>query len=49
MKAMSVVPGTKTVRLVDRPEPSISAADEIKVRVPGRATSAPYSYLASTH
>jgi glucose 1-dehydrogenase len=33
MKAISVVPGTKTVRLVDRPVPSISAADEIKVRV----------------
>ena len=33
MKAISVVPGTKNVRLVDRPEPSISAADEIKVRV----------------
>lgn len=33
MKAISVVPGTKTVRLVDRPEPSISAPDEIKVRV----------------
>ncbi|HEU5407544.1 MAG TPA: alcohol dehydrogenase catalytic domain-containing protein, partial [Nitrospira sp.] len=33
MKAISIVPGTKNVRLVDRPEPSISAADEIKVRV----------------
>jgi glucose 1-dehydrogenase len=33
MKAISVIPGTKTVRLVDRPEPSISAPDEIKVRV----------------
>jgi threonine dehydrogenase-like Zn-dependent dehydrogenase len=33
MKAISVVPGTKTVRLVDRPEPSISVPDEIKVRV----------------
>ena len=33
MKAISVVPGTKTVRLVDRPEPSISGPDEIKVRV----------------
>lgn len=33
MKAISVVPGTKTVRLVERPEPSISAPDEIKVRV----------------
>jgi len=33
MKAISVVPGTKTVRLVDRPEPSLSVPDEIKVRV----------------
>src|SRR5437868_3407389 len=33
MKAISVIPGTKTVRLVDRPEPSISVPDEIKVRV----------------
>jgi threonine dehydrogenase-like Zn-dependent dehydrogenase len=33
MKAIAVVPGTKIVRLVDRPEPSISEADEIKVRV----------------
>ena len=33
MKAISVVPGTKTVRLVDRPEPSISVPDEIKLRV----------------
>jgi hypothetical protein len=33
MKAISVVPGTKTVRLVDRPEPSISVPNEIKVRV----------------
>ena len=33
MKAISVVTGTKPVRLVDRPEPSISVPDEIKVRV----------------
>ena len=33
MKAISVVPGTKIVRLVDRPEPLISVPDEIKVRV----------------
>lgn len=33
MKAISVVPGTKTVRLVDRPEPTISVPDEIKLRV----------------
>jgi glucose 1-dehydrogenase len=33
MRAIAVIPGTKTVRLVDRPEPSISGPDEIKVRV----------------
>ena len=33
MKAIPIVPGTKTVRLVDRPEPAISLPDEIKVRV----------------
>ena len=33
MKAIAVVPGTKTVRVVDRPEPSIAAPDEIKLRV----------------
>jgi glucose 1-dehydrogenase len=33
VKAISVVPGTKTVRLVERPEPSISLPDEIKLRV----------------
>lgn len=33
MKAIAVVPGTKTVRLVDRPEPSIALPDEIKLRV----------------
>lgn len=35
MKAIAVIPGTSTVRLVDRPEPSIAeqhhGADEIKV------------------
>lgn len=33
MKAIAVVPGTPTVRLVDRPEPSIAAPDEVKARV----------------
>src|SRR5258705_3204142 len=33
MKAIAIVPGTKTVRLVDRPEPSIVAPDDIKLRV----------------
>ena len=33
MKAISVIPGTRTVRLVDRAEPSISLPDEIKLRV----------------
>ncbi|MGD0616455.1 MAG: glucose 1-dehydrogenase [Bryobacteraceae bacterium] len=33
MKAIAIVPGTPGLRLVDRPEPSISATDEIKVRI----------------
>jgi threonine dehydrogenase-like Zn-dependent dehydrogenase len=33
MKAIAVIPGTNTVRLVDRPEPSIAGPDEIKLRV----------------
>ena len=33
MKAISVIPGTRTVRVVDRQEPSIAAPDEIKLRV----------------
>jgi threonine dehydrogenase-like Zn-dependent dehydrogenase len=33
MKAVAVVPGTRTVRLVDRPEPAIAAPDDIKLRV----------------
>ena len=33
MKALTVVPGTKRVQLVERPEPSISAPDEVKLRV----------------
>jgi glucose 1-dehydrogenase len=33
MKAITVIPGTRTVRVVDRQEPSIAAPDEIKLRV----------------
>ncbi|MBI2862413.1 MAG: glucose 1-dehydrogenase [Chloroflexi bacterium] len=33
MKAIAVTPGTTTVRLIDRPEPAITEADQIKVRV----------------
>jgi len=33
MKAIAIVPGTKTLRIVDRPEPDVSAPDEIKLRV----------------
>lgn len=33
MKAIAVVPGTTTVRLVDRPEPRVVAADDVKVKV----------------
>jgi threonine dehydrogenase-like Zn-dependent dehydrogenase len=33
MKAIAVVPGTKTIRLVDRPEPVIASEDQIKLKV----------------
>ncbi|HBY94310.1 MAG TPA: alcohol dehydrogenase [Chloroflexi bacterium] len=33
MQAIAVVPGTTTVRMVDRPEPQVQAPDEVKVRV----------------
>jgi threonine dehydrogenase-like Zn-dependent dehydrogenase len=33
VKAIAIVPGTTTLRLVDRPEPSLTAADEVKLRV----------------
>lgn len=33
MKAICLVPGTKELSLSDRPEPSISAPDEVKVQV----------------
>ena len=33
MKAIAIVPGTPGSRLVDRPEPSITAPDEVKMRV----------------
>jgi glucose 1-dehydrogenase len=33
MKAIAIVPGTPTARLVDRPEPAIAAPDEVKLRV----------------
>lgn len=33
MKAIAIVPGTAGSRIVDRPEPSVSAQDEVKVRV----------------
>ena len=33
MKAIAIVPGTAGSRLVERPEPSITAPDEVKVRV----------------
>ena len=36
MKAIALVPGTTTVRLVDRPEPSIGAPDELKLRIVAR-------------
>ena len=33
MKAIAIVPGTPGSRIVDRPEPSITAPDEVKVKV----------------
>jgi glucose 1-dehydrogenase len=33
MKAIAITPGTKDVHLLDRPEPKLSAPDEIKLRV----------------
>jgi threonine dehydrogenase-like Zn-dependent dehydrogenase len=33
MKAISIVPGTQSVHLADLPEPSITAPDEVKLRV----------------
>ena len=33
MKAIAIVPGTAGSRLVERPEPSITAQDEIKIRI----------------
>ena len=32
MKAIVLIPGTTDVRLVDRQEPVIQAADEVKIR-----------------
>ncbi len=33
MKAISIVPGTTSLRLVDRPEPAVTASDEVKLKV----------------
>ncbi len=33
MKAIAVIPGTTTVQVVDRPEPALTAVDEIKLRM----------------
>ena len=33
MKAIAIIPGTSTVKLVDRPEPSVTQPDEVKIRV----------------
>jgi threonine dehydrogenase-like Zn-dependent dehydrogenase len=33
MKAIALVPGTTTLRLVDRPEPAIASADDVKLQV----------------
>jgi threonine dehydrogenase-like Zn-dependent dehydrogenase len=33
MKAIAIIPGTAGARIVERPEPSISAPDDVKVRI----------------
>ncbi len=33
MKAIAIIPGTTTLRLVDRPAPSITKPDEVKVKI----------------
>jgi glucose 1-dehydrogenase len=33
MKAIALIPGTKTLRLVDRPEPDLTNPDDVKIRV----------------
>jgi len=33
MKTISILPGTPMARLIERPEPSIAAADEVSVRM----------------
>ena len=33
MKAIAIIPNTTDIHLVDRPEPQISAPDEVKLRV----------------
>lgn len=33
MRALALVPGTTSLRIVDRPEPSVGAPDEIKLRI----------------
>ncbi len=33
MKAIAVVPGASALRLVDRPEPSITSPDDVKIRI----------------
>jgi threonine dehydrogenase-like Zn-dependent dehydrogenase len=33
MKAIAIVPGTRTVHLIDRPEPSVAGPDDVKLSV----------------
>ena len=33
MKAIAIVPGTAGARIVDRPEPSVSTTDGVKIRM----------------
>ena len=33
MKAIATIPGSKIVEIIDRPEPQISASDEVKIKI----------------
>ncbi len=33
MKAVALTPGTRTIRLIDRPEPAVLSPDDVKVRI----------------
>src|SRR5512135_2123698 len=35
MKAVALIPGTSTVRMIDIPEPAVTSPDDVKVRILG--------------